>query len=185
MPLHIVDTAGLRESTDLVEQEGVRRARAEIARADRILLVLDAAADEAPDEVGDLPVDVPVTVIRNKIDLTGDAPAETAGADGRSVICLSAETGAGVDVLRNHLKVSMGYHPEAGGALSARRRHLVALGAAREHVATAREHLVASRAGELMAEELRLAQERLGEITGEVSTEDLLGRIFATFCIGK
>ncbi len=79
----------------------------------------------------------------------------------------------------------MGFHPEAGGALSARRRHLTALAAAREHVDAARGHLLASRAGELMAEELRLAQERLGEITGEVSTEDLLGRIFSTFCIGK
>jgi tRNA modification GTPase len=185
MPLHVVDTAGLRDSADLVEREGVRRARAEIARADRVLLVTDASDAAGEPAAMELPADVPVTVVRNKIDLTGEAAGAAGDTDATPVIRLSAVTGAGVDALRAHLKASMGFHPEAGGALSARRRHLVALAAAREHVAAARDHLVIGRAGELMAEELRLAQERLGEITGEVSTEDLLGRIFSSFCIGK
>jgi tRNA modification GTPase len=185
MPLHVVDTAGLRESADVVEQEGVRRARAEMARADRVLLVVDAADPGAEDAPMDLPAAVPITVVRNKIDLTGDPAGAAEDKDGTTVIRLSAATGAGMDLLRAHLKTSMGFHPEAGGALSARRRHLTALQAARSHVSAAREQLLASRAGELVAEELRLAQEQLGEITGEVSTEDLLGRIFSTFCIGK
>ena len=185
MPLHVVDTAGLREGANIVEQEGIRRAREEMAKADRVLLVIDAADPAGPPDADELPDGVPVTIIRNKIDLTGEPPGVVAGAGGAVALGLSATSHAGVGDLRAHLKSCMGFHPEAGGALSARRRHLTALADARLHVAAAREHLAGAKDGELMAEELRLAQERLSEVTGEVSTEDLLGRIFSTFCIGK
>ncbi len=187
MPLHVIDTAGLREVRDVVEEEGIRRARAEMSRADRILFVVDAAADgEARSFAAErerLPVAVPVTLILNKCDLTRTLPRLEASAPPR--MHLSATSGAGVDLLREHLKESMGFLPAEAGSVSARRRHLDALARARRHVELGGEQLRDRRAGELMAEELRQAQIALGEITGVVTSDELLGRIFASFCIGK
>ena len=187
MPLHVIDTAGLREVRDVVEEEGIRRARAEMSRADRILFVVDAAADgEARSFAAErerLPVAVPVTLILNKCDLTRTLPRLEASAPPR--VHLSATSGAGVDLLREHLKESMGFLPAEAGSVSARRRHLDALARARRHVELGGEQLRDLRAGELMAEELRQAQIALGEITGVVTSDELLGRIFASFCIGK
>ena len=178
LPVRIIDTAGLRDSGAALEQEGVRRARAEIARADRVLLVVDAAAP-APAAPDPALAGRPVTTVRNKIDLTGEAP----GAEG-DVVRVSAATGAGLDALRAHLVEAAGWQP-GGGTFSARRRHLDAIARARGHLTDGLEALETRHAGELLAEELRLAQQALGEITGAVTTEDLLGRIFSTFCIGK
>ncbi len=188
MPLHVLDTAGLRAGGDVVEAEGVRRAYAEMQRADRVLFVIDAAADPSGaayrQELSALPAQVPVTLLFNKCDL---APGLSVAADSSVPprLALSALTGAGLPELRAHLKHCMGYQGDAGGAISARRRHLEALGRAREHVEEAARQLTERRAGELVAEELRAAQQHLSEITGEFTSEDLLARIFAGFCIGK
>ena len=188
MPLHVLDTAGLRESPDEVEREGVRRAQAEIARADRVLFVIDAAAD--PDarayseERPRLPPTVPVTLVFNKCDLAPGVPVSDT-ISGPPRIMLSALSGEGLDVLRTHLKGSMGFQTSDSGTVSARQRHLDALARARSHVDAAEHQLRERRAGELVAEELRGAQQSLGEITGEVTADDLLGRIFSSFCIGK
>src|ERR1700719_4028161 len=188
MPLHVLDTAGLRQGGDLVEEEGMRRAHAEMRRADRVLFVIDAAAD--PDAVAfreereRLPAEVPVTLVFNKCDLAVGIPvADTVTAP--PYITLSALTGQGLQELRAHLKQCMGYQTVDGGAISARRRHLEALARAREHTEEAARQLTEQRAGELAAEELRAAQQALSEITGEFTSDDLLGRIFAGFCIGK
>jgi tRNA modification GTPase len=188
LPVNLVDTAGLRSAADEVEVEGVRRARNEIARADRVLYVLDASADYEGTpwavDLGQLPAGAAVTLVFNKIDLTGTA----ARLDETSVpsrIFVSARTGAGLDLLRAHLKSSAGYRESESGALAARRRHLDALDRARQHVHVAADTLGSTRAFELFAEDLRLAQHALGEITGEFTSDDLLGLIFASFCIGK
>ena len=188
LPLHVIDTAGLRESGNVVETEGVRRARAELARADRILFVVDAAEDPEANafqrEQATLPPGLPVTVVLNKADLVGREPSFNAHSVPPRV-WMSALTGEGLELLRAHLKASVGFAATEAGNVSARRRHLDALARARQHVDVGREQLRTRRAGELMAEELRQAQVALGEITGEVTSDDLLGRIFATFCIGK
>jgi tRNA modification GTPase len=188
MPLHVLDTAGLREGGDLIEEEGMRRARAEIGSADRVLFVIDAAADPQAAafaaERARLPADVPVTLLFNKSDLAPAAYAAAASGEPPRLE-LSALTGAGVDELRAHLKACMGFASAGGGEISARRRHLEALGRAQAHTQVAAQLLRERRAGELVAEELRAAQLNLGEITGDFTTEDLLGRIFASFCIGK
>jgi len=186
MPLHVIDTAGLRESDDPIEQEGVRRAWAQIEQADRILLVIDdqegfGEADRAL--LARLPATLPCTRVMNKIDLSGRAPGLAATADGEEV-ALSARTGAGIDALRDYLKAVMGYRDSAAGGFSARRRHLDALRRVSDHLERARGCLGAG-SGELVAEELRLAQQQLSEITGEFSSDDLLGEIFSSFCIGK
>jgi tRNA modification GTPase len=188
MPLHVIDTAGLREAQDVVEREGVRRARAEIAKADRLLFVVDAAQDPQAgayvEEKARLPAELPVTIVLNKCDLaTGVPVADTLAGPPR--ITVSALRGDGMDLLRAHLKASMGFETPGAGTVSARSRHLEALARAREHVEHAALQLRERRAGELVAEELRLAQQALGEITGQFSAEDLLGRIFSSFCIGK
>jgi len=186
MPLHLIDTAGLRDVQDVVEAEGVRRARAEMTRADRVLFVVDSATD--PDassyQQAALPPDVPATVVMNKIDLVHLGPQLSSASD-PPVVRLSARTGAGLDLLRQHLKQCMGFMAVEAGSISARRRHVEALARARRHVEAGAQHLRTRRAGELLAEELRAALTALGEITGEFSSEDLLGRIFSTFCIGK
>ncbi|MGC1388741.1 MAG: tRNA uridine-5-carboxymethylaminomethyl(34) synthesis GTPase MnmE [Steroidobacteraceae bacterium] len=189
LPLHLVDTAGLRIASDEAEEEGVRRARVEMRRADRVLYVEDAtligagsAATPAP-EIQELPADVPLTLVFNKIDLTGAAAHATHGAI--TEIFLSAKTGAGVDLLRAHLKESAGYRDSESGAFTARRRHLDALRRAQALVRNAADVLRRPQAFELFAEDLRLAQCALGEITGEFTSEDLLGAIFGSFCIGK
>ncbi|MFQ5937909.1 MAG: tRNA modification GTPase, partial [Acidiferrobacterales bacterium] len=187
MPMHVLDTAGLRESGDALEAEGMRRAHAAMERSDRILLVIDD--NSANDSLlkgllEQLPARHAVTVIRNKIDLTGRA-AGVQQAQGRSEVALSAKTGEGLDGLREHLKHSMGFQAAGEGSFIARRRHLDAIGRACDHVQAGHRCLAETRAGELAAEELRLAQQALNEVTGEFTSEDLLGRIFATFCIGK
>ena len=188
MPLHVLDTAGLRSGGDAVEEEGMRRAHAEMRRADRVLFVIDAAAD--PDAVAfreereRLPAEVPVTLVFNKCDLAVGIPvADT--VTGPQRVVLSALSGKGLTELRAHLKDCMGYQTADGGTVSARRRHLEALARARAHTEEAARQLRERRAGELAAEELRAAQQALSEITGEFTNEDLLGRIFAGFCIGK
>ncbi|MGH8219879.1 MAG: tRNA uridine-5-carboxymethylaminomethyl(34) synthesis GTPase MnmE [Steroidobacteraceae bacterium] len=188
MPLHILDTAGLREAGDAVEQEGIRRAHAEMARADRVLFVIDTVAD--PDgrafleERSRLPANVPVTLVFNKVDLACGIPL-TDTVCGAPRVALSALTGEGLESLRSHLKSSMGYDALDAGAVSARARHLEALARARLHVDAAARELAGRRAGELVAEELREAQQALAQITGEFTSEDLLGRIFSSFCVGK
>jgi tRNA modification GTPase len=185
LPLHIVDTAGLRAARDAIEAEGVRRARAELERADHALLIVDDTQpiDDTAELLEQLPRDLARTVVRNKIDLSGRTPG-TAQRDGMTQIALSAKTGAGMDALRQHLKDCVGYRPVAEGGFSARRRHLDALRRAQTQVAAARARLH-DKAGELAAEELRQAQHTLGEITSAFTADDLLGRIFASFCIGK
>jgi len=188
MPLHVLDTAGLRQGGDVIEEEGIRRAQAEMQRADRVLFVIDTVEDPEGSAVREerarLPADVPLTLVFNKCDLAVGLPvADEVGGPPRLVI--SALTGAGLAELRAHLKACMGYQSVDGGAISARKRHLEALSLAREHTEEASRLLIERRAGELVAEELRAAQRALNEITGEFTSEDLLGRIFAGFCIGK
>ena len=189
LPLNLIDTAGLRAASDAAEEEGVRRARTEMRRADRVLYVQDAtrvgerSAAEIAAELEELPTDVPVTLVFNKIDLTGAAAHATQGAP--TQIFLSAKTGVGLDLLRAHLKESAGYRDSESGALAARRRHLDALKRAQALVQSAAEVLQRPQTFELFAEDLRLAQRALGEITGEFTSEDLLGAIFGSFCIGK
>lgn len=187
MPLHVIDTAGLRDSDDPVEREGIRRAWAEIAAADRILMVVDDRFGLTAEETRlreRLPDRVPVTVIYNKIDLSGRPPVVRDGTGGTEIF-LSARTEAGLDLLREHLKACMGYHGGGEGTFMARRRHLDALERAAVALERAVEQLDFFRAGELVAEELREAQNALSEITGDFSSEDLLSRIFSSFCIGK
>jgi len=187
MPLHVADTAGLREEADVVETEGIRRAHAEMSRADRILYVIDATRglddDAIRAETARLPATVPVTWIVNKVDVAGGVPREQRTQPPR--VYLSATTGEGLDLLRQHLKDCVGYQGTDAGVISARRRHLDALNQAHAHIKEAARQLTERRAGELMAEELRLAQQSLAEITGEFTSDDLLGRIFMSFCIGK
>ena len=186
LPLHIIDTAGLRESNDPVEQEGIRRAWKEIEQADRLLLVLDDR-DQAQEHLAiedKMPSHIGITRVFNKIDLSNRAPEIKTTAQGTD-IALSAKTGAGMDMLRSHLKHIMGYEQPGEGQFMARRRHLDALQKADQYLQSSQHCLHALRAGELLAEELRLAQEALNQITGEFTSDDLLGRIFASFCIGK
>lgn len=193
MPLHIVDTAGLREATDEIEQEGIRRAWQEIDSADRILIVVDATVEpeaSVDDEnfitglARQIPATTPATLIFNKCDLIGRAPSIHQTTD-KPVIHLSAKTGAGLALLGEHLKECMGFEPGGDGRFSARRRHLIALEEALMILRTGQQQLETSGAGELLAEDLRHCQTRLGEITGAISSDQLLGEIFSSFCIGK
>jgi len=181
LPVLILDTAGLRDSPERVEAEGIRRARTELARADHVLYVVDAADAAAckalPAELAALAPGVPVTVVYNKADLA-TAPA----GEGASI---SALTGRGLPALRARLKAALGYRPGEAGVLSARRRHLDALRRTRLRLEAATARLGEGAGTELVAEELRLAHDALGEVTGRFTSEDLLGRIFASFCIGK
>lgn len=184
LPLHVIDTAGLRDSEDPVEREGIRRARAEIEKADRVLLLIDARGPEEGESLLEsLPAALPVTRLYNKIDLTGQPAGFVERPDGPAIY-LSALTGEGIDILLRHLKSVMGYDSEAEGVFIARRRHLDALARARTSIESAVTQLQ-FRASELLAEDLRAAQNALSEITGEFTSEDLLGRIFSSFCIGK
>ncbi len=186
MPLHIIDTAGLRDSGDRVEQEGVRRAWEVIRSADRILLVVDDTQGFSVEDdrsLKKLPPNLPVTLVYYKIDLSVRL-AGVSEEQGRTQLALSAKTGEGLDLLRTHLKNAAGFQAAGEDTFMARHRHLLALEKTRAHLDHARTHLQ-QRAGELLAEELRLAQQCLGEITGEFTSEDLLARIFSSFCIGK
>ncbi len=193
MPLHIVDTAGLRDAGDEVEQEGIRRAWNEMESADRILLVVDGSLASASEDDGSLiwpekdrhhTRDIPVTIIRNKCDLSQREPQLLSGPHG-SVVELSAKTGAGMDLLKTHLKSAMGYRDNSEGSFSARSRHLQALARASRSLDIGMSQLVEQGAGELLAEDLRQCQDALGEITGTFTSHDLLGEIFSSFCIGK
>ncbi len=183
LPLHVVDTAGLRPWKDRVEQEGIRRARAELGSADHALIVLDAScADNDLDALtAELPDGLGYTVVRNKIDLTGEPAGPVTGGS----VNVSALQRDGIEALRTHLKSVLGYEPPPEGAITARRRHLESLARARQHFDLARQQLEKHAAGELMAEELLQVQNALAEITGEFHNDDLLGQIFSSFCIGK
>jgi tRNA modification GTPase len=186
MPLHIIDTAGLRESDDPVEAEGIRRARAQIEQADRILWVFDDQADPshlALDRTH-LPAKVPLTLVRNKIDLSGRSAQIRETQEGVEV-AMAARDGQGLQLLIDHLKQCVGYESAGEGEFIARRRHLDALRRALDFMDQGSRMLRQHQAGELLAEDLRQAQQALSEITGEFTADDLLGRIFTTFCIGK
>jgi tRNA modification GTPase len=186
MPLHIIDTAGLHDSYDPVEQEGIRRARAEIAKADLLLVVTDVAQPEEDytQFIPDVPKKTAVIIARNKIDLTQEEPSLKKVGD-KTVIALSAKENLGLDLLKNHIKACVGFHADGEGVFSARRRHLDALARAKQSLLQGQQQLENHRAGELLAEDLRQAQQALGEITGEFHSDDLLGRIFSSFCVGK
>lgn len=183
MPMHIIDTAGLRESNDVVEQEGIRRAYKEMQQADLVLYMVDVtkgAAINIPETLADKPV----IVVRNKIDLLQQTPLVKAD-NGYADISLSVKMGIGIDLLKHQIKSQVGFHSDADGIYLARRRHLDALTRAQDHVDASLKQLTETRAGELAAEDLRLAQLALCEITGEFTADDLLGRIFSSFCVGK
>lgn len=191
MPLHIIDTAGLRDATDEVERIGISRAWTEIEQADRIILMLDSSDPESVDLskvrsefLAKLPSILPVTIVRNKIDLNGEQASESEQG-GYQIISLSAQTHDGVKLLREHLKQAMGFQTGIEGGFLARRRHLDALEKAAEHLQIGLVQLTEFHAGELLAEELRLVQSYLSEITGQFTSDDLLGSIFSSFCIGK
>ncbi|MFT6976513.1 MAG: tRNA modification GTPase [Shewanella psychromarinicola] len=191
MPLHIIDTAGLRDTLDTVEKIGIERAWAEIAAADRVLFMVDGTTTDAvnpheiwPDFIDRLPAKLGVTVVRNKADLTGETLDKTE-EQGNNVYRISAKTGLGVDELKEHLKSLMGYQSNLEGGFIARRRHLEALDLAASHLQLGKEQLEVYLAGELLAEELRMTQIALSEITGKFTSDDLLGKIFSSFCIGK
>lgn len=187
MPLHLVDTAGLRESLNEIESEGVRRAWKEIQLADHVLVVVDDRLELATEDaelLSRLPAQIGATVVLNKIDLSGRQAGLIVGEEPTS-IAVSAKFGDGIEALRAHLTSSMGFQAAGEGQFSARRRHLSAIKAASQHLDEAHARLHRDRAGELLAEELRLAQNALSEITGEFASDDLLGRIFSEFCIGK
>lgn len=188
LPLHILDTAGLRDSTDPVEQEGIRRARQAMEAADLVLLLLDLSKTPDPAShplwqqlAADERYRDRLLVVLNKCDIaTGSAaPAPEA------VLSISAKSGQGLAELRELLKQRAGFSSDEEGGFLARQRHVQALELAARHLSAARSCLHEARAGELVAEELRLAQDALGEITGKVSSDALLGRIFSSFCIGK
>ena len=192
MPLHVVDTAGLRDTQDQVERIGVERALKAIEEADRILLLIDSTAPEArdpfalwPEFLAKRPAADRVTLIRNKIDLSGESVGIQPESDGHVTLSLSARNGEGLTLLREHLKTCMGYQQTAESGFSARRRHLEALHQAAAYLDHGHAQLTLAGAGELLAEDLRQAQQALGEITGAFSSDDLLGRIFSSFCIGK
>ncbi len=187
MPVNVIDTAGLRDSGDEVEREGMRRAWEEVGRADRVLLVFDDSTGFGTQEkaiLRRLPAGLEVTLVRNKIDLSG-GDSRWRQTDHGPSIGISAREGLGLDVLKAHLKQVMGYQGSGDNVFMARRRHVEALERARAAVERGRRQLVEHGAGELLAEELRQAQQALNEITGEFDNEALLGRIFASFCIGK
>lgn len=180
LAVELVDTAGLRSDPDRIEAEGIRRARAALASADAVLWIQDVTDEgqELPHE--DLPEGVPVTIVHNKIDKTDDAPGIVDGD-----VWLSAQTGEGIDALRQRIREIAGYEGRGEGAFTARRRHVRALRRAAAHFQEGRRALEATKAGELLAEELRLSHDALGEITGACTADDLLGKIFSEFCIGK
>jgi tRNA modification GTPase len=191
MPLHIIDTAGLRDNPDVVERIGIERALTEIHRADRILLVVDSTTTRNPDPhalwpefIDQLPNSERVSVIFNKIDLSG-LEEGLHQQQGVTVVGIAAKSARGIDALREHLKQCMGFSGSTEGGFTARRRHLDALARARDFLRNGEAQLLSLGAGELLAEDLRHAQNALSEITGEFTSDDLLGRIFSSFCIGK
>ena len=192
MPLHIVDTAGLRETTDVIEQEGVRRAREQMAQADLILLLIDATdlKQENTDQIMlvamevEAPATTPILIIRNKIDLTDEVSGIIQHKD-FSEIKISIKKNLGLELLINAIKKIAGFQSSETDGFIARRRHVDAIERAHVFLLHGQHELTTNRAGELLAEDLRLAQQALSEITGEFTSDDLLGKIFSSFCIGK
>ena len=184
MPLHIVDTAGLHKSDNIIEQEGIRRAHAEINNADVVLLVYDLQDSSADLSIlSDAMINKPIMAIRNKIDLL-NTKSKIQQHEGQTEISLSAKTGDGIDLLRQALSDLAGYNPEGDSTFLARKRHILAIESTLISINSAIEQLEVG-ASELVAEDLRQAGMSLGEITGEFSSDDLLGEIFSSFCIGK
>ena len=189
LPLNIIDTAGLRDSDNEIEQEGVRRAWKEIANADQVLFVADATDTSNPklEELWpeyfqrNLGSTQSVTLLLNKIDLSGHRPGEI----DETTLAISVKDKSGFDALASHLQAKAGYLGHGEGLFSARRRHLIALTNALTFVHNGIDQLKGAGAGELLAEDLRQAQNELSEITGQFTSDDLLGRIFSSFCIGK
>jgi len=205
MPLHIIDTAGLRESDDTVEKIGIERAWQEIKQADRVLLMVDSSEDHSvledeqdiknyyPEFFEKLPDNIGLTLVRNKADINPAIKEQHFGLVeftdqqkvNHTVITLSAKTGNGLDTLKEHLKSVIGYQGSPEGGFMARRRHLTALDNAYQHLIIGLEQLESYVAGEILAEELRICQQELDQITGEFTSDDLLTKIFSSFCIGK
>ena len=184
LPVRLIDTAGIRETTEPVEREGVRRARDQLTHADLILWVFDGTQEQQKDFGLEQPPGIPVVFVRNKVDIA--RPALGAPSEfGYRELWISALTGEGLPELRRQLRKSAGIGTQVEGAFLARRRHLDALSRGLESLRTACAALERGSAAELIALDLREAQEAFGEITGAFSSEDLLGRIFSTFCIGK
>jgi tRNA modification GTPase len=188
VPVELIDTAGLRDETsDAIEAEGMRRARAAIARADLLLFVVDAAADPGhrafDEERATLSPEVPCTLVLNKMDIA-PSPSQARQRADAPVLAISAATGAGMDQLRRHIIARAGRGADGGSAITARARHVDALRRASSHLDAAKRQLTAKQ-GDLAALELREAQRELGEVVGDVTSDELLGRIFSSFCIGK
>lgn len=184
IPIHLLDTAGLRTSTDIVEQEGIKRAWAELSRADCVILLMDCSVKEQYDELileinSTLPDQIPIILVYNKVDKIGKSASKEGTA-----LYVSLKNQEGLALLKDEIKAVVGYQPQEGQFL-ARRRHLEALDQAMHWLNQGAELLISQHAGELLAEDLRLAHAALGEITGEFTADDLLGVIFSNFCIGK
>lgn len=182
IPLHIIDTAGLRDSDDPIEQEGIRRAHLEIEKADLILCLGEVSHE--PDLSTFKMGQASFIDVRNKIDLTGESPAIVYQAD-HPTVYISAKENRGIDLLKQVMKERVGYLNTTEGVFLARRRHLEALATAQSHLQSAAHELSTTKLLELVAEELRLAQLAINSITGEFTTDDLLGEIFSSFCVGK
>lgn len=196
MPLHIIDTAGIRQTTDQVEQIGVERAWAAAEEADALLLLIDAADYAAGDSCEDMmsrlaesaELTSKLTIVFNKVDLVSNnasLPKNISSLPSCTVLNISVKQSLGLEALKNHLKSLMGLKTTTEGAFSARRRHVEAIESALSHLKAGQLQLMDYAAGELLAEELTLAQQFLSEITGAFSSDDLLGKIFSSFCIGK
>jgi len=192
IPVHVADTAGIRDTEDVIEAEGVRRARQALETADLVLLIEDLSEPpgKRQGQAIDLPPHSSCLRIGNKIDLLPSGELEKLkGAGTGDRVWISAKTGEGIDALRGRIRRIIGApggaDAAAMGTFSARQRHIDALRRATDHLEAGQSVMSRSQAGELLAEELRLAQQALGEITGEMLPDDLLAEIFASFCIGK
>lgn len=189
MPINIIDTAGLRETDDIVEQEGIRRAKAALLEADVVIYLLDVSREEnihsAIDKLSEnIPDNIPSIVLLNKIDLI-NMPPELKQENKKTFISVSIKKQLGIDVLIAELKNKVGYQTATEGNFIARRRHIHALNQALQHLELSIIQLEVYHAGELLAEELKIAQDALSSITGTFTSDDLLGEIFSSFCIGK
>jgi tRNA modification GTPase len=188
IPVHLADTAGIRETSDLIEAEGIRRARQALGAADIVLLVRDASEiDDTGDQLlSEVPTGVVALVVANKIDkLPAQMASHAMEQDAGKQVWISAKTGQGIETLKRRIRDAVGATEQAEGSFSARQRHVDALQRANKHLETGCDAMEQHQAGELLAEELRLAQQALGEITGQTLPDDLLGEIFSSFCIGK
>ena len=190
IPLHVIDTAGLRDSDDIVEQEGIRRARLALEKAERIFWLIDGEIETLSDinsYIQTIPLENKyydrITFIYNKIDVTQQEPKEII-ENGYTILYVSIKQEQGLDLLQQHIK-KLFHQDENEMSFMARRRHIEALQEAKQYLQKAEEALHAKLAGELVAEDLKAMQTSLNTITGEFTTDDLLGKIFSEFCIGK